>query len=91
MKTFFFVAFISLFLQGCSNPFGPNSLIETISNGIGNVFFGKASSSLVAGGAQKFQTANSYNGSVSVGNFINQNQTVTNGGYTVKTSIKSTQ
>lgn len=91
MKKFLFMAIISMFLQGCSNPFGPNSLIETISDGIGNIVFGKTSSSLVAGGAQKFQTTNSYNGSVSVGNFINQNQTVTNGGYTVKTSIKSTQ
>ena len=88
-KALFFILF-SIFIQGCSNPFGPKSLIETISDGIGAVF-GKTTTTIVAGGAQKFSTAGNYSGSVSVGNYVNQNQTTTNGGYTVMTSVKTSQ
>ena len=77
-------------LQGCSNPFGQKSLIETISDGVATIF-GKTTTTFVAGGAQKFVTPGSYNGSVSVGNYINQNQVTTNGGYKVMTSIKTSQ
>ena len=87
MKRILLLALTATFLQGCSNPFGPNSLIEKITDGVGSIF-GKTSSNLVAGGKQKFETAGSYKGSISVGNYINQNQTVTNGGYKVVTSIR---
>ncbi len=78
---------VTFLMQGCSNPFGQNSLIDSISDGIAAVF-GKTESNLVAGGAQQFQTAAAYKGSVSVGNYINQNQQMTQGGYRVITTIK---
>lgn len=87
MKRLVTLIAVSVFLQGCSNPFGHNSLIEKITDEVG-LLFGKTSSNLVAGGKQKFETAGSYKGSISVGNYINQNQTVTNGGYKVITSIR---
>ena len=87
MKKTMLLVFMSVLLQGCSNPFGQNSLIDSISNGISSIF-GKTESNLVAGGAQQFQTSSAYKGSVSVGNYINQNQQVTNGGYRVITTIK---
>lgn len=87
MRKYFFLIIASTFFHGCSNPFGPNSFIEKISDGISSIF-GKTSSSLVSGGKQKFVTGSSYNGSISVGNYINQSQIVTNGGYTVMTSIR---
>ena len=87
MKTVVALAMVAIFLQGCSNPFGPNSIIEKISDQVGFIF-GKTSSNLVSGGTQKFETAGAYKGSISVGNYINQNQTVTNGGYKVVTSIR---
>ncbi|OFZ29062.1 MAG: hypothetical protein A2622_13300 [Bdellovibrionales bacterium RIFCSPHIGHO2_01_FULL_40_29] len=82
-----YILSICILLQGCSNPFGPNSLIETISDGVASIF-GKTSSDLVSGGTQQFETAASYKGSVSVGNYVNQEQQVTNGGYRVITTIK---
>ncbi len=87
MKTKVFALAMSILLQGCSNPFGQGSLIDSISGGIESLF-GKTESNLVAGGAQQFQTGSAYKGSVSVGNYINQEQQVTNGGYRVITTIK---
>ena len=90
MRKYFYLVLILLILQGCSNPFGQNSLIETISNGIGAIF-GKTTTTFVAGGTQKFVTPGSYNVSASVGNYINQNQVTTSGGYKVMTSIQTSQ
>ena len=90
MNKYFCYLLILTILQGCSNPFGQKSLIETISDGVTNIF-GKTTTTFVAGGAQKFVTPGSYNGSVSVGNYINQNQMTTGGGYKVMTSIKTNQ
>ena len=87
MKKIMILASMTILLQGCSNPFGQNSLIDSISDGISSIF-GKTESNLVAGGAQQFQTSSAYKGSVSVGNYINQTQQVTNGGYRVMTTIK---
>lgn len=87
MKKAIFLISVSLVLQGCSNPFGQNSLIDSISDGISSIF-GKTESNLVAGGTQQFQTSSAYKGSVSVGNYINQSQQMTNGGYRVLTTIK---
>ena len=87
LRRLVFLISASFLFFGCSNPFGPNSYIDKIANGIDSIF-GKTSSNLVAGGAKKFSTSGSYNGSVSVGNYINQSQTVTNGGYTIITSVK---
>ena len=87
MKKALILILMSFMLQSCSNPFGQNSLIDSISDGIASIF-GKTESNLVAGGTQQFQTSSAYKGSVSVGNYINQNQQMTNGGYRVMTTIK---
>lgn len=87
MKTKLFALAMTVVLQGCSNPFGQGSLVDSISGGIG-ALFGKTESNLVAGGAQQFQTTAAYKGSVSVGNYVNQGQQMTNGGYRVITTIK---
>ncbi len=87
MKNKFILLALAAVLQGCSNPFGQGSLVDSISDGISSLF-GKTESNLVAGGTQQFQTAASYKGSISVGNYINQNQQMTNGGYRVITTIK---
>lgn len=76
-----------LFLSSCSNPFGQGSLIDSINTGIESIF-GKTESALVAGGTQNFQTGSAYKGTVSVGNYMNQSQQMTSGGYRVITTIK---
>ena len=86
-KKLFISLFFALLLSGCSNPFGQGSLIENISDTISSIF-GKTETQLLAGGADKFSTAGAYNGTVSVGNYINQSQQQTNGGYRVITTIK---
>lgn len=83
-----------LFLSSCSNPFGQGSLIDSINTGIDSIntgiesIFGKTESALVAGGTQNFQTGSAYKGSISIGNYMNQSQQMTNGGYRVITTIK---
>ncbi|MBC7466753.1 MAG: hypothetical protein H7256_12240 [Bdellovibrio sp.] len=88
MKKLLLYSFV-LLLSSCSNPFGKDSLISGISNGIGSLFGGKTSTELVSGGAQQFQTAAHYSVSVSVGSYINQSSVDTNGGYKVITTIKN--
>ena len=83
------LSLLVLCLSSCSNPFGKNSMIQGISNGIGSLFGGKTSTELVSGGAQQFQTAGNYSVSVSVGSYINQSQVDTDGGYKVITTIKN--
>ncbi len=90
MRKYLYLLFVIFILPGCSNPFGQKSLIEAISDGVATLF-GKTTTTLVAGGAQKFVTPGNYNGSVSVGNYANQNQVTTSGGYKVMTSIKTSQ
>ena len=87
MKNKIILLSLVVVLQGCSNPFGQGSFVDSISDGISSLF-GKTESNLVSGGTQKFQTSSAYNGSVSVGNYINQSQQLTNSGYRVITTIK---
>ena len=88
MKKITLIAFM-LFLNSCSNPFGKNSLVQGISTGITTIFGGKTSTELLSGGAQQFNTSASYQVSVSVGSYVSQDQTTTNGGYKVITTIKN--
>lgn len=87
MKNKIILLSLVVVLQGCSNPFGQGSFVDSISDGISSLF-GKTESNLVAGGAQQFQTTAAYKGSISVGNYINQKQQITDGGYRVITTIK---
>ena len=81
-----------LILSSCS-PFGGQSLVEGVGSSIADLFSGESQKGIVSGSTQIVETnpglpAQNYKVSVSVGRVFDQPAVLTNGGYSVRTTIE---